>query len=119
MFVQLPETPDAFCDANWDHVAPYYQMLTTAPLTRESAPEWLEAWSTLEELVGEAGTLAMIAYTGDTTDPVKEARYLRFASEICEGVILPDSLRRPRRQVRSCAFVIAWTMSTSLRCTSW
>jgi oligoendopeptidase F len=82
VFVQLPETPDAFCDANWDHVAPYYQMLTTAPLTRESAPEWLEAWSTLEELVGEAGTLAMIAYTGDTTDPVKEARYLRFASEI-------------------------------------
>ncbi|HEU4563274.1 MAG TPA: M3 family oligoendopeptidase [Gemmatimonadaceae bacterium] len=82
MLVSLPESPDTFRDATWEDVAPYYEALATAPLSRETAEEWLAAWSRLEELVGEAGTLAMIAYTGDTADAAKEARYLRFASEI-------------------------------------
>jgi oligoendopeptidase F len=78
----LPDTPDAFSAAHWDDVAPYYEALATAPLDATTVEEWLAEWSRLESLVGEAGALAMIAYTGDTADPEKEAAYLRFSTEV-------------------------------------
>jgi oligoendopeptidase F len=80
--IQLPESPETFATATWADVAPYYEALATVPLQREALDAWLARWSTLEELLGEAGTLAMIAYTGDTADPAKEAAYLRFSTEI-------------------------------------
>ena len=80
--IQLPTSPAAFADATWDDVARYYEALAVAPLTRENAEAWLAIWSRLEELVAEAGTVAMNAYTGDTADPAKEAAYLRFSTEI-------------------------------------
>ncbi len=82
MLPSLPATPDAFADAGWAEIAPYYEALATAPLTRENAEEWLAAWSRLSELLGEAGTEAMIRYTGNTADPELEKRYLRFSAEI-------------------------------------
>jgi oligoendopeptidase F len=78
----LPDTPAAFADATWDDVAPYFDVLATAPLDRDNAAAWLASWSRLEELIGEAATLAMIAYTGDTADAAKEAAYLRFSTQI-------------------------------------
>jgi len=80
--IQLPASPDAFSNATWADIAPYYEALARHPLTREGTEAWLAHWSRLEELVGEAGTLAMTAYTGDTADPAKEAAYLRFSTEI-------------------------------------
>jgi oligoendopeptidase F len=82
VILALPTSPDAFAFATWGDIAPYYEKLASAPLDRGSAEEWLAAWSRLEELVSEAGTLAMTAYTGDTADPAKEAAYLRFSAEI-------------------------------------
>ena len=82
MIVSLPESPEQFRDAGWEEVLPYYEALATAPLDRGSVEDWLAAWSRLEEMVAEAGTVAMIAYTGDTRDEEAEKRYLRFASEI-------------------------------------
>ena len=79
---ELPASPEVFVTATWDDVAPYYESLATAPLGAEQVEEWLSAWSRLDALVGEAGTLAMIAYTGDTADAAKEAAYLRFSTEI-------------------------------------
>ncbi|MFL5581019.1 MAG: M3 family oligoendopeptidase [Gemmatimonadaceae bacterium] len=82
MTIQLPETPAAFADAGWDDVAPYYRALQDAPLDAAGVEAWLADWSRLEELLGEAAALAMVAYTGDTADPAKEAAYLRFSSDI-------------------------------------
>jgi oligoendopeptidase F len=79
---ELPPSPDAFADATWDDVAPHYEALATAPLSAADVEAWLTRWSRLNALVGEAGTLAMIAYTGDTADAGKEAAYLRFSTEI-------------------------------------
>jgi oligoendopeptidase F len=78
----LPASPEAFRDAGWTDLLPYYDALAAAPLSAESASSWLAAWSRLEELIDEAATLASIAYTCDTGDGVKEAAHLRFASEI-------------------------------------
>ncbi len=78
----LPESPDAFAAARWDDVAPYYEALAAAPLDASTVEGWLAEWSRLDSLVGEAGALAMVAYTGDTADPAKEAAYLRFSTEV-------------------------------------
>jgi oligoendopeptidase F len=80
--IDLPASPSAFADATWPAIAPYYDRLASAPLSASSVEEWLGAWSRLEELVGEAGTLAMTAYTGNTADPALEAAYLRFSTEV-------------------------------------
>ena len=80
--IELPASPDAFSNATWAQIAPYYESLAVEPLSLETTEPWLATWSRLEELVGEAGTLAMTAYTGDTSDAAREAAYLRFSTEI-------------------------------------
>lgn len=83
--IVLPDSPAAFADARWADVAPYYEALATHPLAsgdRPAVEAWLSAWSRLEELVGEAGTVAMISYTADTADAARETAYLRFSTEI-------------------------------------
>jgi oligoendopeptidase F len=78
----LPDSAQGFADATWDDLAPYYDDLATRPLNRANVEDWLRAWSALDALVWEAIALAEVAYTVDTTDPAKEAAYLRFTSEI-------------------------------------
>jgi oligoendopeptidase F len=79
---ELPDSPEPFINAGWTDVLPYYEALARAPLSRENAESWLASWSRLSELLGEAGTVAMIEYTGNTADPALEERYLRFSAEI-------------------------------------
>ncbi|HEY7878253.1 MAG TPA: M3 family metallopeptidase, partial [Gemmatimonadaceae bacterium] len=78
----LPSTADAFTAADWTDIAPFYRQLLDAPPSAATAREWLASWSQLDARVDEAYALAMIAYTGDTSDPAREAAYLRWASEI-------------------------------------
>lgn len=78
----LPDSAAAFADAGWDEIAPYYEDLATRPLDKGNVEAWLHTWSALDELLDEAGARAEVDYTVDTTDPAKEARHLRFASEI-------------------------------------
>jgi oligoendopeptidase F len=80
VIVSLPESPQAIADATWSDLEPLYQALATAPMVDVAA--WLQEWSRLEAVIEEAGTVAMIAYTCDTADPVKEAANLRWSSEI-------------------------------------
>ena len=79
---RLPESPATFANATWDDVAPYYEALAGADIRRTGVREWLSTWSALDALLGEAGTLAMIAYTANTADEAAEAAHLRFAMEI-------------------------------------
>ena len=86
--IALPASPDAFCAATWDDVLPYYDRLATIALSDDGLVQgsgveaWLATWSLLDTLIGEAGTLAMIAYTGNTADADAERVYLRFSMEI-------------------------------------
>ena len=80
--VALPSSPSQLSGATWAEIAPFYESLATAPLAEQNALDWLTRWTTLEELVGEAATLAAIAYTCDTNNAEKEAAHLRFAAEI-------------------------------------
>lgn len=70
--IVLPESPAFFADATWSDIAPFYEALAVAPLSTPpddaQVEEWLGLWSRLDMLVGEAGTLAMIAYTANTAD---------------------------------------------------
>lgn len=78
----LPETADAFRNATWDDVAPFYEELATRPLDRRSVETWLADWSRFESLLYEAGALANFAYCIDTADHDAEEAHLRFGSEI-------------------------------------
>ena len=84
IMIELPASPEAFRDAGWDDILPYYEQLATIALdsTTTVVESWLRTWSRLDMLVGEAGTLAMIAYTGNTADTAAETAYLRFSMEI-------------------------------------
>lgn len=78
----LPDSSAGFADASWDTISRYYYDLASIPLTAANHEAWLTDWSRLDELVTEAASLAMIAYTSDTTDPAKEAAHLRFSTDI-------------------------------------
>ncbi len=80
--LHLPASPADLADATWADIAPYYDQLTAAPLDDATLDGWLRDWSTLEELLTEAASVAMIAYTVDTADPAKERAHLRFSTEL-------------------------------------
>src|SRR5690349_2555561 len=77
-----PDSPQAFAEATWADIVPYYDDLANRPLDARTVEAWLRDWSALEDLVGEASSLASVAYTCDTTDPAKERAHVRFSSEI-------------------------------------
>ncbi|MGH7656719.1 MAG: hypothetical protein ACREL6_00700, partial [Gemmatimonadales bacterium] len=80
--MKLPGSPEAFAEATWEDIRPYYEDLATCPLGEDTVEEWLGRWSRLEELVTEAAATAMIAYTVRTDDPAREAAHLRFSADI-------------------------------------
>ncbi len=82
----LPKSPADLADATWPEIAEFYDALAAESPTRATAREWLRWWSLLEELVNEASSQALIAYTGNTADSAAEARYLRFVTEIQPNV---------------------------------
>ena len=79
---QLPTSADAFRDASWTDIEPYYQELASRSLDEDSVERWLADWSELESLVSEAGSLAYFAYTCNTADPALEAAQIRHDAEI-------------------------------------
>ncbi len=114
--IALPDSPAAFANASWQDIAPYYEALADAPLADPvndaEVESWLAAWSRLDTLVGEAGTLAMIAYTGNTADAEAERAYLRFSMEIFP-TLEEQQVRLARRLV-----ALGWSrpdMETTLR----
>ncbi len=91
---------DAFANATWEDIAPHYEELATRPLDAAGMDQWLADWSRLESLVGEAASLAMIAYTCDTTDDEKQARHLRFSTSVIPQID-KQSVRLAKRLVES------------------
>ncbi len=84
--LSLPKSPADLAEATWPEIAKYYDELAAAAPTADTAREWLRQWSLLEELVNEASSLALMAYTGNTADSKAEAQYLRFVTEIQPNV---------------------------------
>jgi len=85
--LSLPDRSEALRDATWETLAPLYDALATMPPADGAArarwtEAWIETWSRLDALVHEASAFAYWDYSRDTTDAEREARYLRWASEI-------------------------------------
>ncbi len=75
-------SPSAIAAAQWADLEPAFDELLAQPLDVTTVESWLAEWSRLEEILTEAISTAMIAYTCDTADPAKEAAHRRFSSEI-------------------------------------
>lgn len=86
LMVDLPATPADLAEATWERVRGLYEAVAAQPLDADTVDRWLATWSRLDELVGEAASLAMIAYTCDTADAAKEQAHLRFSAEILPRV---------------------------------
>ncbi|TMC39391.1 MAG: M3 family oligoendopeptidase [Chloroflexi bacterium] len=82
MVVTLPDSADAFQDATWRDVVPYYEDLATRPVNHGNVEQWLADWSEFESMLAEAAALANFAYVCNTADAEREAARLRFESEI-------------------------------------
>ena len=80
--IQLPDTSAGFAGATWETLASFYREMDAAPLDAATLEAWLARWSRLDELVTEAASLAMIAYTSDTASAAKKAAHLRFSTEV-------------------------------------
>ncbi|MEO7963947.1 MAG: M3 family oligoendopeptidase [Gemmatimonadaceae bacterium] len=80
--IEIPASPADLVNVTWEELAPYFDRLATVAVAPEDAEEWLSAWSELQGVIDEAGTLAMIAYTCDTADPAKEEANLRWSADI-------------------------------------
>lgn len=78
----FPTSPADLALATWPEIEPCYDALEREPLSAATAEAWLARWSRFEEILTEAMSTAMIAYTCDTGDPAKEAAHRRFAVEI-------------------------------------
>jgi oligoendopeptidase F len=78
----LPDSAAALAHATWDEIAPWFDELQARPFDGASIPAWLADWSTLEALIMEAASRAMIRYTVDTRDAEAEADYRRFSTSI-------------------------------------
>jgi oligoendopeptidase F len=80
--IALPATSDAFKDATWSDIAPFYEDLASRPLDKSNADAWLHDWSRFEALLAEAGALANFLYSCNTADPAREEARLRFGGDI-------------------------------------
>ena len=96
----MPSTPAELAGVEWSQVERWYRQLADAPLDEATKDEWLDAWSRLEELLTEAASRAMIAYTMDTSDKEKEAAHLQFSTEIMPRAD-EQSVRLARRLLES------------------
>jgi oligoendopeptidase F len=74
--------PSEIAEASWESIEAAFDELLARPIDPGTIEAWLADWSRYEEILTEAFSLAMIAYTSDTTDPAKEAAHRRFAIEI-------------------------------------
>ena len=96
--MHLPDSPEAFAEATWADILPYYEELARRPLDTHTVETWLADWARLEEMVHEASSRAHVAYTVDTANAAKEAAQVRFASEI-EPHMHEQSVRLSQRLI--------------------
>jgi oligoendopeptidase F len=94
--IALPTSPADLASATWADIEPYYEALATGAIAPGAEEEWLRSWSRLQEIIEEAATVAMIAYTCDTGDAAKEAANLRWSAEIFP-LVLEQHVRLSKR----------------------
>ncbi len=79
-----PPHPDA--RLSWEDLAPRFRALQTQPLSVDTVPDWLRAWSNLAKDAGEAHAWLMRAKDENTADEGAEAAYGAFMLEVIPKV---------------------------------
>lgn len=76
-------TPEQFADMSWEQIEPLYLALTERELPDDAATKaWLQDWNDLDTSLMEAAMVANVEVSCDSQNSEKEARHLRFSSEI-------------------------------------
>lgn len=93
--ITIPNTAEAFDNATWPEILPYYEDLASRSLSTENIEAWLDDWSRLESLIYEARARTQFAYSCNTADPEREEAQLRFGTQI-----LPNAQEQRTRLVK-------------------
>lgn len=116
MSIALPGTALDTLDWGWEQWRPAFDELRAAPLSAESAPGWLAAWTRVSNLLGETYSRLSVATTVDTTDADAEARFRAFLGEVypqwmaadqelkralLDSGLEPDGFAVPLRDIRA------------------
>ncbi|MCK6578641.1 MAG: M3 family oligoendopeptidase [Anaerolineae bacterium] len=80
----------------WDRIQPFFESLEAAPLTAETAVDWLTAWERLNKLLGESYQRLYVGTTVNTADKDTEERFFAFLDTISE----PASVANQRLKQR-------------------
>lgn len=86
-------TPEQFADMTWEQIEPLYTALAERDLPDDAATEaWLKDWNDLDTSLMEAASVANVEVSCDSQNTEKEARHLKFSSEIMPkaGKIMND-----------------------------
>lgn len=76
-------TPDQFADMTWEQIEPLYTALAERELGDDAATEqWLKDWNDLDTSLMDAASVANVEVSCDSQNPDKEARHLKFSSEV-------------------------------------
>jgi oligoendopeptidase F len=85
MTIATRPTPEQFADSKWEDILPFFEELAAVDLDPSDTvgiETWLDEWNAFDVALSEASTIAQVANSIDTADPIKEEAYLRFTSEI-------------------------------------
>ena len=82
MSLTIP-TPAELSEMTWEQIEPLYVTLAERELPDDDATKsWLQDWNDLDTSLMEAASVANVAVSCDSQNSEKEARHLRFSSEI-------------------------------------
>ncbi|MBL8134963.1 MAG: M3 family oligoendopeptidase [Anaerolineae bacterium] len=68
----------------WDRIQPFFEALEAAPLTAETAVDWLTDWERLSKLLAESYQRLYVGTTVNTADKATEERFFAFLDTISE-----------------------------------
>lgn len=81
---------------DWKTIQPYYDELQARPLTRENVSGWLQDWSDLDVILGDAAFAANRAVTENTADERAEQVFLNLVATIMPEVEVAEQKLREK-----------------------
>ena len=82
MKINLPETTEEMLRWGWEQYDPQFKELAAAPLTAETAADWVGAWSQVAACLSETYQRLYVAVTANTADADIEKRFNHFIEEV-------------------------------------
>jgi oligoendopeptidase F len=96
IFDEFPQSIDGLEIQRWETYEPFYNDLLNRDLSDDHLQGWIDDWSKLSALVGEAGAAIYIKKSLDTTDKAAEQDFLDFVNDVQPQASVADQNLKKR-----------------------